>query len=72
MVEQRFVHWPKICLFGGSFGSFGCVLGMWMGVRQREMPESKTEMVSKPPLNLSDNRLNFAAERAFVVSVLQQ
>jgi hypothetical protein len=47
------------------------MLGVRVNVRQREMPEGKTEIVPKPALNFSDNGLNFAAKRAFIISVLQ-
>src|SRR6266550_3540249 len=70
--EQRVMHRPKASLFSGSLGRFSRMLGMRVHVRHRKMPEGKTEIVPEATLNFSNDWLNFAANGAFVISVLQQ
>ena len=48
------------------------MLSMRMNIRERKMPEGKTEIVPKSALNFFDDWLNFAAKRTFIISVLQQ
>ena len=45
---------------------------MWVSIRERKMPEGKTEIVPKSALNFFDDWLNFAAKRTFIISVFQQ
>src|SRR5437899_13051697 len=66
------MHRPKTALFCSRFGGFSCMLSMRMNVRERKMPEGKTEIVPKSALNFFDDWLNFAAKSTFIISVLQQ
>src|SRR4029077_7814123 len=66
------MHRPKASLFCSRFGGFSCMLSMRMNIRERKMPEGKTQVVPKSALNFSNDWLNFAANGAFVISVLQQ
>ncbi|MDB6017585.1 MAG: naiP [Pedosphaera sp.] len=70
--KQQVVHVPKVSLVGGGFGSFRRVPGMRMHRDKGKVAIGELQLIAHTFENGFDQLMRLAAERAFVIAILNQ
>src|SRR5687767_911644 len=69
MLEQRVMHRPELALAGRGLGSLGGLLGEWMLVDEREMPEDEAHLTFQSGTQVLEHRKRTPAVGAFKIAV---
>ncbi len=72
ILEEPVVHLPELPLGGSRLGCFRGQLGMWMHIREREMPKNIAQLVAKALPKLDDRVRRSATVWALEVAVLDE
>src|SRR5262245_29837780 len=72
VLVERVVHLPELPLARSRLGRLGCLLGVRVGRRDREVAKDESELLAHSRLDLFDDRVRRTAIRALVIAVLEE
>jgi hypothetical protein len=69
MFKQQVMHRPELTLTGRGLGGFGSLLGQWMLVAEREMPEDEAQLTFQSSPQVLEHRKRMPAIGAFKIAI---
>ena len=72
ILVQQVVHRPEPSLCAGRVSGFGRMRGVRMHAGNREVAVSEAQLIAQAVLNHFDDRMNFAADGTFKITIFQK